>query len=151
MVLEMNKRSFVEEVEMIDEDEEDEYEKPVDRTQHPGAKSLRKAVPRSYDRSSGRAKNLPCSCLDCCPCITNVTSAVGLWGFYCLHLIFALKIFSNCMNDEGGNIVFVGFHLLSSHMYVKAIHLQRPPSMLMHCFSVVMVCLQIIYQLNLKK
>lgn len=159
-------RSPVREVEMTDDEEEEyeieddddsenvdyndgnQYSTPVHATRRPISRALRRGVPRSYSQSSRRSKRLPCSCLDCCPCITDITSVAGLWIFYCLHLYLALRVFSDCMNDRRGNIIVVVFHLLLSHVYVKAIQLERPPSMLIHCFSIVMICLRVLYWPN---
>ena len=120
------------------------------RTRHRATSNprLRRGRAKKYVKPQGIASKLPLSFLDCCPCATNLVFPMSLWLLYCAHFIVALCAFAKYMNGSKTILVPVIIHMISTHFYGKAIHINASPGVLFHVASVAMLSFSAVYHLN---
>lgn len=91
------------------------------------------------------ATKLPCSCLDCLPCLTNFNAGIWIRVLYVVHLFFTLQMYVSFR--VSGIATFGAFimHLIATHMYMAAMYSNRPPPWPLHFAAQLLLGVRVFY------
>jgi len=93
----------------------------------------------SQRKKQRRHSKVWCSCLDCCPCLTDIFGGIALYAFYLTHIALLIYTAQQYALGRGGGPLGILVHLFLLDKFGRAVHTGHPPLFWTQLFNLVVL------------